>query len=156
MFRTFITRFLTFFLVFMMAACVRDEETTQAACLRNDQNTIVVEGAWVRPAVGRPMTAAYFTLCNAGDSEDALTSVSGDIGNIFEIHRSSMNTEGVMSMAQVDSIALPPGQRIVLEPGGAHVMVIGLAEAIKPGSKTALTLHFRNAAPMEILAEARP
>lgn len=139
-----------------LGACSRSGDSPPAACTATAGESIVVMDAWIRPARGRPMTAAYLVLCNAGDDADALIAVAGAIADTFEIHRSSRNDAGVVSMVRIERVALPPSEIVRLEPGGAHVMVIGLHGAIEPGDAVPLTLRFQGAAPIEITAEARP
>jgi len=52
---------------------------------------------------------------------------------------------GVMEMRQVKEIALPRGQTVSLEPGGLHLMFIGLKGRIKPGQKVPMTLRVKGA-----------
>ncbi|NDJ54944.1 MAG: copper chaperone PCu(A)C, partial [Chloroflexi bacterium] len=42
-----------------------------------------------------------------------------------------------------------------LEPGGYHIMLIGIDETLEPGDTVTLTLVFENAGEFEIEAEVR-
>ncbi|MFQ5564181.1 MAG: copper chaperone PCu(A)C [Parvularculaceae bacterium] len=141
---------------FTLTACGAPKPQSEAACEAAQDATIAVTDARVRPAAGRPVTAAYFVLCNAGGTDDALIGVESGIADTLEIHESHMNEAGVASMTRLEELQLPAGEPVRLEPGGAHVMIIGLSSDIDEGARVRLTLRFRNAEPIEIEAEARP
>jgi copper(I)-binding protein len=58
--------------------------------------------------------------------------------------------EGMMRMRQVDSIGLEPGKSTQLEPGGYHIMFIGLGAPLRAGDHIPLTLRFEQAGEVEI------
>ena len=119
---------------------------------------ITAGDAWVRAAgEGAPMSAAYVELCNGGDAPDRLLAVKYNGAQAVEIHETQMSDEGVASMAPAaNGIALPPHEMTALAPGGAHIMLIGISEAIAEGEEAAITLEFENAEPMTVMFEARP
>jgi hypothetical protein len=45
-------------------------------------------------------------------------------------------------MRRLTEIALPAGATVKLEPGGLHVMLLGIAAPLEPGGHVALTLRF--------------
>jgi copper(I)-binding protein len=47
---------------------------------------------------------------------------------------------GVMKMRQLDRIELPAGRPVKLGPGGLHVMLMDLRQALKPGDRVPLAL----------------
>ena len=48
-------------------------------------------------------------------------------------------------MPQLDGVEIPAGGELVLEPGGYHVMLIGLTESLLAGDSFEATLTFENA-----------
>jgi copper(I)-binding protein len=62
---------------------------------------------------------------------------------------------GMMGMRPIDSLTLPAGEEVALEPGGYHIMLIDLAEPIEEGDTVPVTLTFENAGEIEVEAEAR-
>ncbi len=50
------------------------------------------------------------------------------------------NEGGVMRMRRVDSLDLPAGKTVVLEPGGYHVMLLDIVRPLKAGERVAVTL----------------
>lgn len=96
-------------------------------------------------------TAAYMILENKGDQADRLIRVEGDVSQVVEIHETQI-VDDVMSMQQIEFIEIPAKGQAVLEPGGKHIMLIGLVEGLKVGDTVPLKLVFETAG--EILVEA--
>jgi periplasmic copper chaperone A len=110
---------------------------------------VKVEGAWARPTVpGQQGGGGFVTLTSAAG--DRLVGGSTPLAQRFELHTMAMKGD-VMQMRQVDAIALPAGKPIKLEPGGLHVMFIGLKQPLALGSKVPVTLRFEKAG--EVLVE---
>jgi copper(I)-binding protein len=61
----------------------------------------------------------------------------------------------MMGMKQVPSIALPAGEEVKLEPGGYHIMIMGLKDPIEAGDEYQITLEFENAGEIAVQAIAR-
>jgi copper(I)-binding protein len=55
-----------------------------------------------------------------------------------------------MEMRQVPAIELPAGRPVKLEPGGLHVMFIGLKQPLAAGSKLPVTLRFEKAGEVKV------
>ncbi|KPG95515.1 transporter [Pseudomonas sp. RIT-PI-q] len=116
-----------------------------------------VNDAWVRATVaGQQSTGAFMTL--QADSDSKLLSVQSPVANTVQIHQSSMKDD-VMSMRQVESVALPAGKPVSFDPHGYHVMLIDLTAQVKEGDKVPLTLIVENAKgekeTIQVQAEAR-
>jgi copper(I)-binding protein len=121
---------------------------------------ITVDDAWVRPA---PMPggngAGYMVIRNNGDDDDALVRADADFAEAVELHESMImesDEGGEMAMMEpVSSIAVPAGDRAALEPGGYHVMLIGVEDSLEPGQMVTLSLTFENAGVVVVEAEVR-
>ena len=50
-----------------------------------------------------------------------------------------------MTMRPVESIELPAGKTVKLEPGGYHIMLLDLVKPLEVGEKIELTLTFDKA-----------
>jgi copper(I)-binding protein len=115
-----------------------------------------VEDAWVRPAaVEGGNGAGFLTLINETGEKDALLSAEADFANSVEIHQSVMGDNDTMSMVPVDQIDLPRGETVKLEPGGYHIMLMGIDQALEPGSTVTIALNFEKAGRFEIPFEVR-
>jgi hypothetical protein len=56
-----------------------------------------------------------------------------------------------MRMRPVDAVEVPAGGEAVLEPGGLHVMLIGLKAPLEEGDSFALRLVFEDAGEVEVV-----
>jgi copper(I)-binding protein len=56
-----------------------------------------------------------------------------------------------MRMRPVDGVALAAGERVALEPGGLHIMLMGVTRSLAVGDTIAVTLSFEQSAPLAIL-----
>jgi hypothetical protein len=83
-----------------------------------------------------------------------LLRASSDIARAVELHKSEMQGE-VMTMKPVEFIEVPANGQVKLEPGGLHIMLIGLSEELTPGQKEKITLYFEKAGELPIEFEVR-
>jgi periplasmic copper chaperone A len=104
-------------------------------------NDILVEGEFARPALKDQLNSIlYMQIANHG-SDAALVSASTDAAKIVELH-AHVNDNGVMRMRKIEKIDLPEGQKVMLKPGGMHVMLIGLNRDLLLGESVDVTLEF--------------
>lgn len=62
---------------------------------------------------------------------------------------------GAMTMREVESIDVPAGASVALEPGGYHVMLLGLDAPLEAGDTFAIELDFEEAGTRTVTAEVR-
>ncbi len=85
-----------------------------------------VTDPWVRePIPGRMMSAAFMQLSNTGTTDKVLVSARADWAGSIEIH-THLNDNGVMRMRQIESLTIPAGGTVSLQPGGLHLMLFRL------------------------------
>jgi copper(I)-binding protein len=117
---------------------------------------ITVTDAWARTSPSVAMAgAAYLTITNGTGSDDALLSVSTPAATNPELHETMAMGSGMTGMQPVARIAVPAGKTVKLEPGGFHIMLIGLTGELKAGSTIELTLKFEKAGEVKVTAEVR-
>jgi copper(I)-binding protein len=114
-----------------------------------------VEQAWARPAAAGGNSAVYFVVNNPTGQEEILLSASSAAAESTELHMSMEGHEGTMSMQPQDSLAVPAGSRLEFQPGGLHVMLVNLAEALEPEDTIPLSLHFQNAGEIQLIVPVR-
>jgi periplasmic copper chaperone A len=106
---------------------------------------IAIDQPWARASLGNaPNSAAYMILQNTGAVPDRLIGGSTPVATQVQLHTHVMEG-GVAKMRPVDAIEVAPGEPIVLEPGGAHVMLQGLTQKLEEGTTMPLTLVFEHA-----------
>jgi copper(I)-binding protein len=120
--------------MFMVNACgATGEEGTD----------IEAHDAWARTAFKDENTAVYLLMHNHSGNADEISSVSSDIAETAEIHKSEVDANGVVQMTLQTSMPLPVDAEIAFEPGGLHIMLTGLKKDLNVGDTIALTLHFK-------------
>ncbi|GIX11943.1 copper chaperone PCu(A)C [Elioraea sp.] len=118
------------------------------AAAHHDHRIEVVE-PWARAALAGRTGAAYMTLVNPTDTTDRLIAAASDAAETVELH-AHLHEGGVMRMRPVTAIEIPPGEPVVLAPGGLHIMLIGLRRDLKRGETIRLTLRFERAGTVEV------
>jgi copper(I)-binding protein len=119
------------------------------------QPDIHAEEAWVRAVDGLNVnTAAYMTLRNTGRAPDRLIGVRADIARMTGLHRTTIDERGLARMTEVEALDLPSGGAAVLEPGGFHIMLMGVGSLVE-GDTVEITLLLEGAGSLDIAAEVR-
>jgi len=114
-----------------------------------DAPSVTIDHPWARATAGNATTAAaYVTLTETG-SADTLTGASTPAAKTAEVHE-TINDNGVMKMRPTGPLPLTAGTPVKMEPGGKHIMLIGLKAPLKAGDKFPLTLTFGHAAPVTV------
>ena len=117
---------------------------------------MIVADAWMRSSrKGQPTSAAYLRLTNCSKADDALIAVSFKGAAAAELHGTNMSDDGLVSMKQEKTIAIPAGAAISMEPDGGHIMLIGMTDAIAKGEDSVMTLEFQNAAALDVTFDVR-
>lgn len=97
----------------------------------------VTGGKLVLPAVAGNPGAAYFTVTNGTEQPASLAAATVEGAAKAEMHETSAD-----SMQPLTALTLGPGAAVTFEPGGKHVMVFGVPQALKAGGTAKLTLTF--------------
>jgi len=98
---------------------------------------------WARATPpGGSSGAIYGELTNTGPKTWYLKSVGLEHAKHVMIHRTVLE-DGMMKMKHA-SVSIPPGETVRLEPGGLHIMVMGLSEPLIKGCLYDVTLHWGN------------
>lgn len=126
------------------------------ACQPAAQADLVVTDIWGRPSPASAANAAfYMTIRNSGQVQESLDSVEIGICDNAQLHETNIDGDGVMSMNQVTRIDIPSGETILLEPGGLHVMCLGLKSPLEAGEEIPITLSFAETGELQVQAEIR-
>jgi copper(I)-binding protein len=117
-----------------------------------------VTDAWVRGTVpAQKTTGAFLTITSTEDAK--LVAVASPIAAMVELHM-TQNKSGVMHMHGVEGVDLPAHKPVKLEPGSAHVMLMGLKAPVKAGTTVPLTLTIEDRkgkrSTVEVAASVRP
>ncbi len=134
-------------LIFAVLALVG---ATAASAQEYRAGDIVVTEPWARATTARmPNAAAYMTVSTCGAEPDRLISLSTTVAEMAHLHTSYVESE-ITKMAPVEAIEIVPGEPTALEPGGLHVMLMGMKGALAVGSVFPMTLTFERAGTIEV------
>ena len=107
-----------------------------------EQHAIQVSDAYLREVLpGKQVTVAYMTLRNTSARTCNLTGASAAFAERIEIHE-HLHTDTGMRMQHRNALAILPGERVELAPGGYHLMVMGVTSPLLKNERYSLSLEF--------------
>lgn len=106
---------------------------------------------WARATPkGASVGGGYMKITNTGTTPDRLVGGASEVSQRFELHEMKMDN-GVMKMRMLaNGLEIKPGQTVELNPGGFHVMLIGLNKPLKKGEHFKATLQFEKAGKIDV------
>lgn len=110
---------------------------------------IAVEQPWARAAVQGGVGGAFMRIENRGTASDRLVSATSPAARTVELH-TTVRDGDVMRMRPVQAIEVPAQGAVQLQPGGLHMMLIGLNQPLKQGEHVPVTLTFERAGTVTI------
>ena len=118
-------------------------------------DSITVIAPYVRAVPpGQTVSAAFMQLENNADVIHTIVNASSPASRVVELH-AHIHENGMMKMRRLETMDIPANDKTVLQPGGLHIMLIGLHEALKPDQKVSLTLRFADGSSKTIAAPVR-
>ena len=107
---------------------------------------LVITQAWSRATPGgAPVAGGYLTIENKGLLPDRLLSGASDAARKIEIHEMALD-KGIMTMRPIEGgLFIEAGKTVKFEPGGRHLMFIGLAAPFREGEQVSVSLAFEAA-----------
>lgn|SRR5690348_7893294 len=124
---------------------IRPRSLTLAALLLSSPaygTDLMITDAWIRAMPGHLPAAGYFTIRNGGRDPVSLSGASSPACGMLMLHRSSSDN-GMSSMSDVESIAIPAGGTMRFAPGGYHLMCMD-PKPLMHGARVPITLQFSN------------
>lgn len=108
-------------------------------------SNVVVTDPWARGSIPKvPNGTAYMTISVEGSESDWLIKVTTPLAKKAAIHTNIMES-GVIKMREIKAAEVIPGKPTTLQPGGLHIMLIGLNRRLSVGETFPLTLYFQKA-----------
>ncbi|MFC3613641.1 copper chaperone PCu(A)C [Lutimaribacter marinistellae] len=103
----------------------------------------------IHPSMPQPLATArsaagYVTISNEGDTPEELIGIRSPFAKSTTLH-TTIFEDGIARMRPLVGVPIAPGEVINLEPGGMHVMFMGLTGTANEGDMIPATLIFRNA-----------
>ncbi len=123
---------------------------------RAEPGSIEVSHAWTPALAAKgPDSPLFMTITSHAEAPDALLRVRCPVADFTEKHITDYG-EGAPSLREVKTIPVPPGQSVILAPGGYHVMLLHTRQALIAGQSFPCTLAFQNAGSLEIEVRVAP
>ncbi|MEU4834282.1 copper chaperone PCu(A)C [Streptosporangium sp. NPDC023615] len=112
---------------------------------------LTITDPWVKTA-SKGMSAAFGTLVNPTDAEVTVVSGTSPLSPTIELHE-VVEADGKMIMRPKEGgFVIPPRGTHRLEPGGDHIMLMGVVEEVKPGARVPFTLTLKGGGTLEFTA----
>jgi periplasmic copper chaperone A len=104
--------------------------------------TVSILQPWARATkAGQKVSAAYMEV---ETSESVIvTKVESPVAKAVEVHQMAQD-KGVMKMRKVERFEFPAGVPVKFEPGGVHLMLIGLKKPLKKGDSVLIKFTLEN------------
>jgi copper(I)-binding protein len=99
---------------------------------------------WTRAAGHGMQGGGFLIIRNTAATPDRLVSASSPAAGRMELH-THIRDGDVMRMRPVNDIPVPANGEVTLQPGGLHLMLIGLTQAMNAGQTIPVTLRFERA-----------
>lgn len=99
-------------------------------------------------------SAVYLTVHNRGTTPEVLLAAYSALAARVALHDTIVR-DGTFVMEPREAFTIPAGGRLELRPGQAHLMLLGLQQALRSGDMVPLTLTFQRAGSMSIEALVR-
>lgn len=129
-----------------------DAPLTDAAAVGDVDLTL--EDGVVRSAQ-EGMTAAFGTLVNSTDADVTVVGASSDAAGAMELHEVVDSDGEAVMQEKPGGFVVGAGESYVLEPGGDHIMFLGITDPIEAGETVAWTLLLEDGTELAFEAPAR-
>ena len=130
-------------------ASAASTSATDGATAREAASITVTDG-WVK-AVDSGMTAAFGEIANTSDADITIVSATTAVSDTVELHETVTNDDGTLAMQPKEGgFVVPAGGTLTLEPGGNHIMFMGVNQELVPDTIVNGELSFEKAGKVKI------
>jgi len=133
----------------LAASCGGDAPLDAAGGAASASGELRVLGAVSHPTHGAPVGVVYLRIENDGSQADRLVAVESSAAGSAQVHETVFQGDAVRMVRRAE-VEIPPGARIVFEPGGLHIMLTGLDEPLRAGQAIPLRLDFERAGTLRL------
>ena len=141
-----------------LSACSSSSDTATEASPSGSPSAaacpVTIADAWVK-AAETGMTAAFGTLSNPSSEAVTITAASSPASSTMELHEVVESGDSMVMQPVEGGFAVPAGGSLTLEPGGYHLMLMGVTDPIEPGEDVAFTLTCATGDTMTFTAQAK-
>jgi len=123
-------------------SCNSEQIDPPAAEFTLPESGIEIADAWARPGRINGVSAIYMNVLNGSAETDTLISLSSSVAGLVELHETYELANDMMGMREAEEPQFPGRAVVTMKPGGLHVMLMQLNEAINEGDDVDLILNF--------------
>lgn len=106
------------------------------------------------PLPGQSNGVGYFEWHNPSAGDLVVIAVTSPQADRVELH-DHIHEEGIIKMREVEQLRVPAGGRLLLAPGGLHLMLIKLSRDLQSGDRVELILTLADGSRHKAFALAR-
>lgn len=137
----------------LLSACSPTSPSTTVSAKApapSDAAALTAADLWVK-AADDGMTGMFGTLRNHSEETITVTAAESAAAKTVELHETAADGSGGMSMKEKEGgFPIEPGSTLTLEPGGEHIMLMGLKEPLHPGDEVTVTIATDTGITMEL------
>ncbi len=137
-----------------LTSCDRESSEPAEAAPEGRPGVSVSDARLILPAVSGNPGVLYFDVIDNGDKPSVIRAADVVGAQSTSIH-DTITTDGNTSMSESLPVNLPKGTTFKFEPGGKHVMVMGLDESLEAGGTTEVTITFLGGDKLSFPAEVK-
>jgi copper(I)-binding protein len=98
---------------------------------------------------GARSAAGYVVITNNGAQMERLLGVETP-APMSMLHKTEFGSDGIARMMHLEAVEIAPGDSVIFEPGGMHVMLMGLTTPFLDGQMVPATLIFERAGRIDV------
>ncbi len=144
--------FMILVFVITFASCQNKKEKSEIAPLSKG---LIIQNPWIRPGSENRNSAMYFEILNNTEKDDTLYSVESDLAKVVQIHETFNKGNDMKGMRHVEFVVIPAHSKLSFQPGGYHIMLVGLRKDLKQNDTGEVTLYFKLNGKVQVRAGVR-
>lgn len=139
----------------LLTSCAQSSEedaapqssTAQTEPADQSAEPIALSNGWAKAAEG--MSGIFGDLENNTDTDIVLVSAESPVAGMVELHE-TVTSGATTTMREIEGgFSIPAGESFELVPGGNHIMLMKMPEAIIAGEEVPVTLTFEDGSTVE-------
>ncbi|WEO73252.1 copper chaperone PCu(A)C [Agrobacterium vitis] len=133
------------------AMTAQGETAAPAQAITATLGSLKISDGYLKAMIpGQPIGGGFVTITNNGPVEDKLIAISSPRATRAELHEMVMQGT-IMKMRKIpDGFVIAPGATLKMEPGGYHLMFMGVQMPFKANQTVPVTLTFEKAGKLEL------
>ena len=101
---------------------------------RDTHGSLEIIGAYIPMGPAGMVNAGYMKLENTSNTDITINHITSPVYDSVEIH-GTIQENGIAKMTHLDNIVVPANGKVIFEPGGMHLMLMGSRRDIKAGDE---------------------